>query len=140
MNSKGNKFIAFVKEYKELVATIAFFVGGVLWVFGYFATKEEFRVLREATSDHNKQLNCLLKNHVKLLAGRHTLKVSYDDLMAVQEEIRKQTASGLQFSENDIKKTVKLEHQRDELKDNIASAEKDISEASAVITYRECEK
>ena len=140
MNSKGNKFIAFVKEYKELVATIAFFIGGILWVFGYFATKEEFRALTDSTSKQNRLLNCLLQKHVQVLAGRHVLKVSYDDLITVQEEIRKQTPSGAQFSENDIKKIVKLERQRDELKDNIASAEKEISEASRAITYRECEK
>ena len=33
-------FISRVKEYKELIAVIVFFIAGVLWIFAYFATKQ----------------------------------------------------------------------------------------------------
>ena len=35
------KILEFLKEYKELFAAVAFFAGGILWILGYFATKEE---------------------------------------------------------------------------------------------------
>jgi len=107
MDSKENKFIAFVKDYKELIATIAFFVSGILWVFGYFATKDEFRALSTATSNQNSHTNCLLIKHFQSLQGRHFYKVYSDELQTVLEDIGKQAPSGVQFLENDIKKTRK---------------------------------
>jgi hypothetical protein len=35
------KFLDILKEYKELIAILVFFLGGVLWMFGYFATKQQ---------------------------------------------------------------------------------------------------
>jgi hypothetical protein len=140
MNSQANKFVAFMKEYKELIATIVFFLGGVSWVFGYFATKEELRVFRDTASTQNKILHCVLQKHVQLLEGKQQWKVSSDELMAIQEEIRKQAPTSAQFSENDIRKIVRLEQQRDEIKASINSAEKDVAEAKNAIMYRDCEK
>jgi hypothetical protein len=131
--------IALLKEYKE-IGTLTFFVGGILWVFGYFATKEELRSFREASSNQNKILNCLLEKHVRLLEAKQTLRTSFEDLIAVQEEIRRQAPSGPQLLENDLRKLIKLEQQRDEIKSNMAIAEKDAAEANKSIIYRECEK
>jgi hypothetical protein len=140
MNSQANTFVALIKEYKELIATIVFFVGGVLWIFGYFATKEELRGFREAASTQNKVLHCLLEKHVQLLEGKQKWKLSSDELMTVQEDIRKQVPTSAQFSENDIRKSVRLEQQREEIRTRISSAEKEITEATNAIMYRECEK
>jgi hypothetical protein len=40
------KFLDILKEYKELIAILVFFLGGVLWMFGYFATKQQLTELR----------------------------------------------------------------------------------------------
>jgi len=140
MNPRMEKAIALMKEYKELAATIVFFAGGVLWIFGYFATKEELRTFRETASDQNKTLHCLLQKHVQLLGGKQILKTSSDDLAALQEEIRRQTPSSVQFSDSDVRKIVRLEQQRDEIKSNIAFAEKEISDATKAIMSRMCER
>src|SRR5271154_7189725 len=84
-------FIAFVKDYKELVAAIAFFVGGIFWVFGYFATKEEFHALRDATSSQNKVLICMLQMQVKLLEGELQSEVYRDELMTLKSDLRKKS-------------------------------------------------
>jgi hypothetical protein len=133
-------FITLLKEYKELIGTLAFFVGGVLWVFGYFATKEELRSFREASSSQNKVLHCLLDQHVRLLAAKQLLRSSFEDLIAVQDELRRQAPNSPQLLGNDLRKLIKLEQQRDEIKYNMSIAERDVAEANKAITYRECEK
>jgi len=158
MTTKGKEFIAFVKEYKELIATIAFFVSGSLWVFGYFATKEEFRTLSAATSNQNSQTNCLLIKHFQSLQGRHFYKVYSDELQAVLEDIGKQAPSGVPFLENDIKKVRKqppsgaqflekdykkaaeLDQRRQTLVQEKNSAYKEYIEAEAAISNGECQK
>ena len=140
MNSQANTFVALIKEYKELIATIAFFVGGVLWIFGYFATKEELRVFRDTASIQNKTLHCLLQKHVQLLEGKHKRKLSLDELVAILEDIQKHAPTSIQISENDIKKITRLEQQKEEVRTRIAAAERDVSEATNALMYRECEK
>ena len=127
------KFIGFVNEYKELLTTITFFVGGILWVFGYFATKQEFHTFREATSGQNKTLHCLLQKHVQLLDAQQVAKTSQDELMGVELEIRRQTPSGAQF---DMRTMLKLEQQKDDIMGKLAGAKKDAAEAKKAIMFR----
>jgi hypothetical protein len=56
---RWSRFLKPIKEYKELITVIVFFVGGALWIFGYFATKHQV-----------KQLQCLLNANISFLQGR----------------------------------------------------------------------
>src|ERR1700730_1174980 len=105
LSSRG-RFVAFVNDYKELMTTIAFFVGGILWVFGYFATKEEFHGLRDATSSQNKIMHCLLQKHVQLLEKTQELKINHDELINVEAKLRKKNQKLALF---DTKEIVELE-------------------------------
>jgi hypothetical protein len=40
------KFLAKLKEYKELIALIMFFVGGIIWLYAAFATKSYVASIR----------------------------------------------------------------------------------------------
>ena len=53
------KFLDILKEYKELIAVLVFFLGGVLWMFGYFATKKQLTELR-----------CWMHANVEFVQGR----------------------------------------------------------------------
>jgi hypothetical protein len=109
-------------------------------VFGYFATKEEFHVLRDATSAETKKLHCLLQLHYNRLEGKELTKIYQDDLMTVLEYLKQQKPSGDQFSENDTKRIIQFEQQRDELRTKLLAAENQESEAEKSIRLRECEK
>jgi hypothetical protein len=134
------KILPVLKEYKELVTALAFFAGGILWVFGYFATKDELHALRDGTSAQNKLVICLLEKHVQLLEGEQVAKISRDDLIVVMTELSKQKPRRAQFSENDINNVVKLEQQRDDIKKKLDAAEKTILAAKESIMFRACEK
>jgi hypothetical protein len=140
INSPTKRLISLLNEYKELITTVVFFVGGILWVFGYFATKEELRQFRETSSTQHKILNCLLEQHVRLLGAKQILSSLRDDLTGLEEELRKQAPSGPQILQTDLRKIIKLEQRRNEINATLAVAEKDIAEAGNAITYRSCEK
>jgi hypothetical protein len=130
-NSQVNRFAEFLKEYKELIAAIGFFAGGILWVFGYFATKEEVRIL-----------NCLLTQHVKLLEGRQDQQTASNELADVRIELYRQSSSGQSsqlIAEYDVKKYVVLEQRRDGINAKIADVQKKIADADNAIREKACE-
>lgn len=43
---KARSVINILKEYKETIAILVFFIAGVLWIFGFFATKNEVKKLK----------------------------------------------------------------------------------------------
>lgn len=134
------KFLTLLKEYKELATALAFFAGGILWIFGYFATKDEVHALRDATSTQNKILNCLLQTHVRLLQGEQEAKSYRDDLTYIMEELRKLNPGNSQVSGDVIREIVKLEQQRDEDTKKLNDADRAITEANEVIRFEKCAK
>src|SRR5262245_7951462 len=48
-----------LKDYKEFIAILVFFIGGILWIFGYFATKKQL-----------DELHCLMNANVDFIQGR----------------------------------------------------------------------
>lgn len=57
--TKLSKILGSIKEFKELIAVIVFFVSGILWVFGYFATKDQL-----------KSLHCITNANMEFLQGQ----------------------------------------------------------------------
>ena len=67
-------FTGVLDKYKELFAAIFFFVGGAVWIFQYFATKDELKSLREISAKQNNVISCLLDRHVQALEDEFELK------------------------------------------------------------------
>jgi hypothetical protein len=130
LSSQG-KLIAFLKDYKELIATVAFFVSGILWVVGYFATKEEL-----------KTIDCLLQNHVQFLRGMQDEKTHGDELIETRMRIErlKKPLKGGQYSEHELNEIAQLERRMDELKNKRDDAEKHALDAQYALNSRTCEK
>jgi len=133
------KLRQFATDYKELFATIAFFAGGIFWIFGYFATKDELHTLRDATSSKAEILNCLLQKNVQLLEAEQQIKIDSDDLVNVLTEIQTASAHGSQFTESDIQKAARLQHKSEDLKKKLVAAEKSEGEARDAIRFKSCE-
>jgi hypothetical protein len=45
-NGPKRTLLGLLGEYKELITVLVFFLGGVVWIFGYFATKKQLDELR----------------------------------------------------------------------------------------------
>jgi hypothetical protein len=59
LESNKSGFIAKLGEYKEFLALLIFFLGGVFWIFAYFATKEQL-----------KTVQCLMNSNFAVIQGK----------------------------------------------------------------------
>lgn len=132
--------LRFLKDYKELFAAIAFFIGGTFWILGYFATKEELKNLKDVTAAQNQTWSCLLKTHVQLLEGEQDLKIARDDLVTVMGNLQRQTPTRRQPTEFDVREISRLQQQKVDIQNQLAAAEKSVADAKRAIMFRECDK
>lgn len=78
--TKLSKMLESIKEFKELIAVIVFFIAGALWVFGYFATKDQLKSLHCITNANMEFLqgqmdsNTLSEMLIKNLKEQHRIK------------------------------------------------------------------
>jgi hypothetical protein len=64
----SNPFIDALNRYKELIAIIVFFIGGLSWLYGYFATKEQVRVMK-----------CLMNTNIEFIQYQLQQKLAFDE-------------------------------------------------------------
>jgi hypothetical protein len=57
--ASGAGLVATLKEYKELISILVFFVAGALWIFAYFATRNQL-----------EELHCLMNANMNFIQGR----------------------------------------------------------------------
>lgn len=67
-------FLNRLKEYKEFIAIVLFFLAGFLWIYGYFATKEQLSEVR-----------CLMDANITLLSGQVQSNVLAQQLLKNKE-------------------------------------------------------
>jgi hypothetical protein len=133
-------FTNFLNKYKELFAALFCFVSGAIWVFEYFATKDELTMLRENTIKQTKIINCLLDRHGQFLEAEHELKSDQDELQETMIGLNSSSATQGRLTEFDVGNRTKFEQHKEELERRIAGAEKIIADARTAIMFRGCEQ
>jgi hypothetical protein len=118
-----------LNEYKELIAIIAFVVGGVLWVFGYFVTKSQFA-----------ELKCFSKNSTihnrELIKIRDAESVILDRSSKYDELIEKRRSTPLAEQEKRDMKRIELELEKTKSARKIA--EERFNKAQARLEDNDC--
>jgi hypothetical protein len=61
-------FLDALNRYKELIAIIVFFIGGISWLYGYFATKEQVKVMK-----------CLMNTNIEYIQYQLQQKLAFDE-------------------------------------------------------------
>lgn len=121
--------LRYLSDYKELLAIVAFVVGGVLWVFGYFVTKSQFA-----------ELKCYAKNSI--VTNREMIKIRDAD-EAIIEQSRKldeivDKQKTVVLNEQDRKEKVRLEQLVRKLEDGRKVAQEKFNRAQAKLEDSEC--
>ena len=75
-SSSTPDFITRLKQYKEFILILVFFMGGAMWVYGYFATKDQVEVV-----------HCLTSNGISLIESRMQKKFFFDELTQKSMEL-----------------------------------------------------
>lgn len=121
--------VARLNQYKELIAIAAFFVGGFLWVFGYFVTKSQFA-----------ELKCFAKSNI--VVNRETMKLR-DAEAAIAESSRRlddledKRKSG-ELSDKEKGERKRLDTQVETLKDEIKVARVKLNAAKTKLEDSDC--
>ena len=100
--SVGNLMLEKLKEYKELITILIFFLGGFVWIYGYFATKTQLRSMK-----------CVLNANVSLLTGQlqgNTLAQNLNKNLELQGALEEKAKSdpSSQKMLNGLKQTAKM--------------------------------
>jgi hypothetical protein len=69
-DSPRTTLLSVLGEYKEFITILVFFLGGVLWIFGYFATKNQLEEVHSGIKNQVQELRCLLNANRDFLQGR----------------------------------------------------------------------
>ena len=120
------KFLDILKEYKELIAILVFFLGGVLWMFGYFATKQQLTELR-----------CWMRANVEFVQGRMDAANLSDLSVKNIEELTMLSEKGT-LSASEKARKLRLEQAKDEIARKLAAAESTSVGAMKKLTSGQC--
>lgn len=123
---KRSGFLLILGEYKELIAIIVFFVGGILWLYGFFATKREI-----------KELKCLLNTNVSIIHNQMMNKFLLEELTEnrlKQESIRNKK----NLTPQDFEDLVNQENKANLLQKSIDDAIKDHKNAMEMLKKGRC--
>ena len=75
VNAKSS-YLLRLKEYKEFIAIILFFMGGVIWITGFFATRNQVEIME-----------CLLHNKISLVESKVTMLILPTELARMKSEL-----------------------------------------------------
>jgi hypothetical protein len=120
------KFLNILKEYKELIAILVFFLGGVLWMFGYFATKQQLTELR-----------CWMRANVEFVQGRMDA-ANLSDLSVKNIEDLTALSEKATLSADEKARKHRLEMAKDEIARKLAAAESTSVGAMKKLTSGQC--
>ena len=120
------KFLDILKEYKELIAILVFFLGGVLWMFGYFATKQQLTELR-----------CWMRANVEFVQGRMDA-ANLSDLSVKNIEDLTALSEKATLSADEKARKHRLEMAKDEIARKLAAAESTSVGAMKKLTSGQC--
>jgi len=125
---KFHSAVSHLKDLKELIAILVFFVGGAVWIYTAFATKQYVAGVR-----------CLLASTIERIdneAQSRELKSEIIEVGVRQHQIRSQG----NLSTSDILEAEKLSAHMKELENRKALADRAVVESSARILQGECEQ
>ena len=114
-----------LKEYKEIITVMVFFLAGSLWVFGYFATKDQLREMR-----------CVTNANMEFLQGNMNSKTLSELLLKNMEHQAKLKRMPVTAPERHS--LVRLDLAANDLNFKLAAATKLSSNAMSILKSGKC--
>jgi len=118
-----------LKDYKELIAILVFFLGGVLWMFGYFATKKQLTELR-----------CLMLTNVEFIQGSMDVASLSDLSLKNSEDLAALNDKTTTLTADEKARKRRLEIAKDEIARKVATAQSATERSMEKLRSGECNK
>ena len=116
-------------KWQQIITILIFFGGSVLWVLGYFATKQQL-----------KQFDCLSRANIALTRSEAAGRYVADDILRKSERIDRLTrqAKITKLSDADATELRRLQREIKDLEEKGRSASKDYQDAEKMLTGGKC--
>jgi hypothetical protein len=127
-SGKFTKFFGALNKYKEIIALIVFLLGGISWIYGYFATKEQVRLVK-----------CLMNTNIQLIQYQLQQKLAWDERREHESEhirlgmIKDRTREG-EISLSDILAKIEIATKKSEMAMNR------VADAEHILQSNQCEE
>lgn len=122
-------FLTRLMDYKEFVAILVFFIGGAMWIWGYFATKSQL-----------DDLHCLMNANVTLIQGKMDAasisQTMVDNVKAAS--LLKQKASAGPLTPAELDQQTRLKLVADELSAKLTAANAKATQALDSLRRGDC--
>ncbi|WP_157973675.1 hypothetical protein [Tropicimonas sp. IMCC34043] len=125
-----NQLLGRLKDYKEFVAILVFFLGGLLWVYGVFATQKQV-----------DQIKCLLNTNISLIHNQTQSRFLLQELTSKQLSLAEVIERGNAGTPHrgDRRLALQLETEIDLLKDKVKDAEDASAESLDLLKKSACD-
>lgn len=104
------RFLTRLSEYREFIAILVFFTLGLMWIYGFFATKKQLA-----------ELKCLMTHNISMIDSQMQSTFVLDDLTANGIEQEKLAAEN-DLSNGDKARLVRLRNEAEVLKERLKKA------------------
>ncbi len=121
------KFVKYFKEWKEAILLILFAVGGSIWLYSAFVTKQDLRITR-----------CLLNNYILVVASQVSQKISNDELISIRQKIRELKRNSKNLSDSQARELDQLEINEQKQVDLLKKAQSNANMAFETLQRGEC--
>ena len=125
-NANTNRYISKLKEYKEFIGILVFFIAGAIWLFAYFATKNQLEIQACVT---DKRF-IVLQNQ----ATENNLTAIFNDSLRQQVQLKKLSNP----TDEEALQLAKLEAALPDLQKQIGNAKSNIKQALGVLNSNAC--
>ena len=125
-NESSNDFLTHLSGYKEFIAILVFFLGGAMWIYGFFATKQQLDEFVCVTNSHLSVLRESMRTD-KLIEQLTSARMSLEKLYLLEN-----------LAEKEIKIKVSLEAKIEILKNNLQMANQNYENAIKKLEENRC--
>jgi len=148
--SGKTKLLKSFKEYKEFIAILVFFIGGVVWLYAAFATKsyvDEFKdtiqkaitQIQESSKKSTANIKCVLGGSIEVYSKDTEIRFLQDEVTSNKIDLEKLKNQKLSIPEF-IEQSEKIKGKIEDLERKIAAAQKIKTNQELKLKNEECSK
>ena len=127
-----------LKEYKEIIGITVFFLAGLMWIYGFFATKDQLKVQK-----------CISDTSVMMLEGKMDIEFKMDKYAQTSMELinkiekdgtsNEEDSVGIGLDQETTKARIRLSKELELLGNEINEAKAKFDEALYILKTYKCQ-
>lgn len=126
-SSSTTGLLPHLREYKEFIAILVFFLGGFFWIYGVFETKEQVRILQCLTNQNIGMIQARMQRGF-FLNDLTKKAIEYDGLSRTEDR-----------SAEENQRMIRLKTEIETIKTDLKMAQQRYDQSFHDLSHRTCE-